>query len=467
MPSDDRDQQLERALARHLRDATPDLDCPDAEILAAFHERTLALDEMTGWKNHIAGCTRCQETLALMEVTEEVADEQSEASRELPVLQARSPEAPSARNAGTQMMGADTRVDAAVGGSLKKVEPLPARRQAVRWLVPVGAIAAAALVWVGVHERQGVAQKHAAAKEEMQVAENRPAPAPPLPSEGAQPSQTLQETKPASPGVQSYAGAPRKSAPPNLGKRESQAPAMSAAPALDAKRDENKDAAKPREQLQNGPSLKGKQSDQLSASQSTEVTSEAAPVPAMAAPRAAAPPQAQDQVVSGGQVAGLSAPQAQAEMRQKKSADTRDALTSSMNTAIGGDVLLQKVASSDPGVILTPGDQQAWIVGAAGRVRHSADGGKSWTPQNTGVTSDLSTGSAPSPSVVWIVGKSGTILLSVDEGAHWKQLTSPITGDLGGVHAADALHATIWDEGNRKSYSTSDGGATWTRVANE
>ena len=48
MPSDDRDQQLERALARHLRDATPDLDCPDAEILAAFHERTLALDEKTG-----------------------------------------------------------------------------------------------------------------------------------------------------------------------------------------------------------------------------------------------------------------------------------------------------------------------------------------------------------------------------------------------------------------------------------
>src|SRR5580704_17436696 len=126
MPSDDRDQQLERALARHLRDATPDLDCPDAEILAAFHERTLALDEMTGWKNHIAGCTRCQETLALMEVTEEVGDEHSEATRELPipqVLQGRIPEAPGVRSAGTQMMGGGNTVDAAASGSLKKVAP--------------------------------------------------------------------------------------------------------------------------------------------------------------------------------------------------------------------------------------------------------------------------------------------------------------------------------------------------------
>jgi hypothetical protein len=463
MPSDDRDQQLERALARHLRDATPDLDCPDAEILAAFHERTLALDEMTGWKNHIAGCTRCQETLALMEVTEEVGDEHSEATRELPipqVLQGRIPEAPGVRSAGTQMMGGGNTVDAAASGSLKKVEPPRVRRQAVRWLVPVGAIAAAALVWVGVHERQGAAAKHG----ETQVAENRPALAPPLTSERAQPSQTLQEAKPASPRVQSYAGAPAKMASPSLQKRESNVSPPSAAPSLDAKRDENKDAAKAKEQSQTGDSLKGAQSDRLTTLSAGQIAAQTAPAPVMPPPAAAAPAP-RDQAANSGQAADLSAPQA--EIRQKKSADTRNALATSLNTAVGGAVLLRKVASSDPSVIVAPGDQQAWIVGAAGRVRHSADGGKTWAPQNTGVTSDLSTGSAPSSSVAWIVGKSGTILLSVDGGAHWKQLTSPITGDLGGVHAADALHATIWDEGNRKSYSTSDGGATWTPAANE
>ena len=462
MPSDDRDQQLERALARHLRDATPDLDCPDAEILAAFHERTLALDEMTRWKNHIAGCRRCQETLALMEVTEEVGDEQSEAPRELPMPQARPPEALGARSAGAQMMSAATPVGAAAGGSQKKVESLRARRQAVRWLVPVGAIAATALVWVGVHERQGVAEKH----EETQIAENRPAPAPPVPSEREQPSQTLQETKPASPRVQSYAGVPAKIAPPpNMPKREPPAPAMTAAPSLDARGDENKDAAKARVQSQTGDSLRGVQSDRLTTLSAGQIATETAPAPAMAPPAAAAPAP-RDQDKSSGQAADLSATP-QAEMRQKKSADTRNALATSMNTAVGGAVLLRRVASSDPSVIVAPGDQQAWIVGAAGKVRHSADGGKTWTPQNTGATSDLSTGSAPSSSVVWIVGKSGTILLSVDGGAHWKLATSPIAGDLGGVHAADALHATIWDEANRKSYSTNDGGATWTPAANE
>jgi hypothetical protein len=463
MPSDDRDQQLERALARHLRDATPDLDCPDAEILAAFHERTLALDEMTRWKNHIAGCTRCQETLALMEVTEEVGDEQSEASRELPipqVLQGHIPEALGARSAGTQMMGAGNTVEAAASGSQKKVEPLRAHRRGVRWFVPVGAIAAAALVWVGVHERQEFAGKHA----ETQVAENRPAPAPPLPSERAQASRTLQEAKPASPRVQSYSGT-AKTASPSLQKREPNASPPNAAPSLDAKRDENKDAAKAKEQSQTGDSLKGAQSDQLATLSAGQVAAETAPTPAMPPPRAAAAPAPRDQAANSGQAADLSAPQA--EIRQKKSADTRNALATSMNTAVGGAVLLRKVASTDPSVIVAPGDQQAWIVGAAGRVRHSADGGKTWTQQNTGATFDLSTGSAPSSSVVWIVGKSGTILLSVDQGAHWKLVTSPITGDLGGVHAADALHATIWDEANRKSYSTNDGGATWTPAANE
>ncbi|HEY1483408.1 MAG TPA: hypothetical protein VGF19_11820, partial [Candidatus Acidoferrum sp.] len=260
MPSDDRDQQLERALARHLRDATPDQDCPDAEILAAFHERTLTLDEMTRWKNHIAGCTRCQETLALMEVTEEAEGEQSEAARELPIPQApqgRIPESQGARSAGAQMVGADNTVESAASGSLKKVEPLRARRRAVRWLVPVGAIAAAGLVWVGVREQPSFVQKHA----ESQIAENQPVLTPPLPSERAQPSQTLQETKPASPRVQSYAGAQAKIAPKNLEKRESQAPAMGAVPSLDANRNKNKDAAKTKAQLQAGLSMKGKQSD--------------------------------------------------------------------------------------------------------------------------------------------------------------------------------------------------------------
>src|SRR5713226_3577193 len=79
MAADERDRQFERALAQHLRRAAAQPDCPDAEVLAAYHERTLAPEEMAHWKVHIAGCSACQESLALVEATESpVAEEREE-----------------------------------------------------------------------------------------------------------------------------------------------------------------------------------------------------------------------------------------------------------------------------------------------------------------------------------------------------------------------------------------------------
>ena len=69
MPADDRDPKFERALAHHLR-AGSAAGCPDAETLAAYQERSLSLEERAHWKQHIAGCAACQETLALVETTE-------------------------------------------------------------------------------------------------------------------------------------------------------------------------------------------------------------------------------------------------------------------------------------------------------------------------------------------------------------------------------------------------------------
>ena len=66
----------------------------------------------------------------------------------------------------------------------------------------------------------------------------------------------------------------------------------------------------------------------------------------------------------------------------------------------------------------------------------------------------------------WVAGRAGTILLTVDGGVHWTKIDSPIAGDIGGIIAADALHATIWDTDRKNNFMTTDGGATWTRVAN-
>lgn len=128
---------------------------------------------------------------------------------------------------------------------------------------------------------------------------------------------------------------------------------------------------------------------------------------------------------------------------------------------------LLTLARADRHYIVAPGQMQAWRLGSSGLIEHSTDAGKIWTPQTSGVTTDLTSGSAPSDKVCWVVGKAGTILLTTDGGKHWKSLTSPIAADLGGIHAIDAMHASVWDVSNRNSFETADGGATWTRTANE
>jgi photosystem II stability/assembly factor-like uncharacterized protein len=123
--------------------------------------------------------------------------------------------------------------------------------------------------------------------------------------------------------------------------------------------------------------------------------------------------------------------------------------------------------SADHRYIVAPGMKSVWRVGDAGKIERSTDRGETWLEQSSGVTADLTAGSATSDQVCWVIGKTGTILLSTDGGKHWKRVASPIPGDIGGIHATDALHASIWDVPNHMNFETNDGGATWNRVANE
>ena len=73
MALEDRERSFEKALQRQLRaNAGAGLDCPDAETLAAYHERMLSSEEMVSFKSHIAACPSCQEILATLEVTEAI-----------------------------------------------------------------------------------------------------------------------------------------------------------------------------------------------------------------------------------------------------------------------------------------------------------------------------------------------------------------------------------------------------------
>jgi photosystem II stability/assembly factor-like uncharacterized protein len=119
---------------------------------------------------------------------------------------------------------------------------------------------------------------------------------------------------------------------------------------------------------------------------------------------------------------------------------------------------------SNSRLITPPRSNSFWRAGRNGLIEFSIDRGSTWLRQASGVHSDLLNGSAPSDQVCWIVGRAGAILLTTDGGAHWSVVKSPLTEDIGGVRASDALHATIWNARATKSFLTTDGGQTWTPV---
>jgi hypothetical protein len=479
MGSDERDQQFERALGRHLRNAEQDAACPDPETLAAYHERMLSLEEMARWKEHIAGCARCQEALALVEQSETALAEGWQGEKALP---GRSGEgAPgwvpltAAAQAASAQEAAETAVPKAKATDIRK----PAKLS--RWTVPIGAIAATLLVWIGWHELRMTSEKTASS---VQVAENRETSAPEraVPMQDRATGSTVEKAQevPApgkaektqgrvgeSGGVGGGMGggfAPKQEPPVTVG-------GAGTAPA--------------------GQDVKNYESGQLSAKM--------APAPPPAAPWPAESSRAMTPVpanrgATGGPLVKNQMDQSQAnqtqvnqvpsnqnsesstkkeeaakEQLQKQKDQAVSAEVSAMSVAVtsNGPISLRDMANITPSVIVAPDNKNAWRVGASGKVEHSGNGGNSWKAQTSGVTQDLLAGMAVSKKICWVVGKNGTILLTTDGGRHWAKILSPIKGDLGGVHAQDEQHASVWDVANREAYETSDGGATWKSTANE
>jgi photosystem II stability/assembly factor-like uncharacterized protein len=65
------------------------------------------------------------------------------------------------------------------------------------------------------------------------------------------------------------------------------------------------------------------------------------------------------------------------------------------------------------------GDSLAWVVGGAGAIFASTDGGRSWRSQPSGVTADLDAVAFADQRTGWVGGRDGTILATADGGATW------------------------------------------------
>jgi Photosynthesis system II assembly factor YCF48 len=448
MPSDDRDSKFERALAHHLRGGPAQANCPDAETLAAYHERNLSLEEMARWKQHISACKSCQEALALVEATESQLAEDWE-ERGIPVLETASvPEAQAGsvpERSAMETPSTGTRT-AAASVAINRRRPA-----LLRWAIPLGAAAAGVLVFIGIYEQRAPKVAHYS---ETIIARHQ---------EPATPGQILdQQAAKAQPGA-APKDLPLASAQMSRQKRE-QAPPVAVAAIPAPQTSEAGDAVRESRNQLDGKRLEKKTPPpstkiHLGAATDTAV-SENAPVVAAAPPPPPPPAPAPSK--------SKSVPSAVTQtVTVESEAAALETQTNAMNLKQRSISETVEVNGADLGLILTPDNKVFWKLQPAGTLQLTTDGGKKWKSLDTGANANLTAGFAPSSHVCWIAGKAGTLLLTTDRGRHWTRISTPIAGDLGGVHAADAKHASIWDAANRASYETSDGGATWKQTAGE
>jgi hypothetical protein len=189
---------------------------------------------------------------------------------------------------------------------------------------------------------------------------------------------------------------------------------------------------------------------------SNEIAMNEAKAPAAAAPRA--------QAMNGTALQRMQRSRAGAMFAQGAEPAAKGGAMQSYSAAVAGGVAAPTDAyRQEAGVLATisPADRSVtWIVGKNGTIsRLDANGGKH--PQQSGVSTDLVAGAAPSSSVCWVVGSGGTILRTTD-GEHWAAVASPTTENLVAVSSGSAGDATV-TTASSKSFVTSDGGATWHR----
>jgi len=449
-------------LVNDLRARAGNLHCPECDVLAAYHERSLPLEEMNSWKEHIVGCARCQAVLAELEATDSIPVRASEeASEEKPALLQKPAEpAAVAREEGKP-----------APAKFPKKSRITAISNGVRWqwLAPAGALAAGLLVWVAWHENQPLPWKTPTAVKTAKLEPSaKSAPEPPSPQQAVaspqldqtQTDRLADKDQAVAAGALSAEEKQMAESLKQLEKSPARAKSAPVRPSTNKERSAREDAAhslmaeKP---TANQPAPEPRVGLAAAAAQMVQGQTETATgqVQAQQSPLSAAAPTPTADAAPG------AAPQkkAKAESRAGLRAAARPPSPSALNDVSVSSELMAR--ARDLNLIVTPNRRTLWRAGRAGMIEYSNDGGASWSPQSSNVAADLTAGSAPSEKVCWIVGRAGTILLTTDAGSHWAVLHSPLEEDLGGVRATDALHATVWNLGNTKVFETADGGGTW------
>jgi len=500
MASEERDRKFDQALARHLRSAraanyathapadsaSASSTCPDAETLAAYHERSLLPEELNLCKEHIVGCQKCQMILAHLEETDaiplQVLDEEKVfVSAELGSVAAPASRAPAPIAAIADRPGGKTGAHASRPEKSRRARLLHGARWG--WLVPAGAIAAGLLVWIATHENTPALHS---ASEETKIAKNVPAATEPIPAD-----RTLAPPPTSSGAVAKVQPLPSGAAPANsrseshgfeAPQKQAPTPAASEAPfsaysdkesglRKDAGR-ESSDALRSAESQRDldTKAVAGAAQDKAELKAQTPALSGAESTLQVQIQEQTANIQNQNQINANMPKVPGPAPLGQAmETKKMKSPQPAPAPPTAPAAGAAGGVArsyessgaLALAKATDARLIVAPGLAAMWRTGPAGLIEFSSDRGASWSRQPSGVLVDLLAGSAVSDKICWVAGRAGTVLLTVDGGAHWNLLALPMNEDVGAIRATDALHAKVWNIQRSKAFETKDGGVTW------
>jgi photosystem II stability/assembly factor-like uncharacterized protein len=107
-----------------------------------------------------------------------------------------------------------------------------------------------------------------------------------------------------------------------------------------------------------------------------------------------------------------------------------------------------------------PNEKEGWVCGRWGLVLHTADGGLTWSRQETHTDFTLASIFFVDTKNGWAVGDGGTIIHTDDGGNTWVKQKSPVPFYLMGVHSITPLKGWIVTEKTHILHTT-DGGKIW------
>jgi hypothetical protein len=430
---------LQKSLAADSGTGAPaGTECPAPELLAAYFDHTLDVQETARYDLHFSQCSHCREQLAAM-----------------------------ARASGETAAG---RKSASAWNWLRTPT----------WLMPAAAAFALLVVITGItlhnHHASQVANELAMSRPETLLppapqsrASESSAPAEPAPAAPTPPSALTEipRDKTSSPAStrekfaeqkssQALALQPQKKSPPApMPSRLQNSPAAPAAATAAPSAGENAIVVQ-------APPPSSTETVEVAPRKSASDSSNAAAVGIEVTPEAAAKRPSAAKAKGAARTPSSAAPTAASGSRAVAGANF--AAHSALESAARARTQQMQLASNLSGLtVRTPDSNVLWLVSDGGDVGRSEDSGATWKFTSLELHGLFVSGSAPTAKICWLLGEHGAIFRTTD-GKTWTEIPFPVAAndaEFEHIEAKDDLTATVTEADGRK-FSTNDGGKTWT-----